>query len=105
VKPLWEALYAADVDVVLNGHDHNYQRFVPQDPNGKADPQRGIREFVVGTGGRSHYSILGPIANSEVYNDETYGVLKLTLRPESYEWRFIPVEGETFTDSGSAGCH
>ena len=105
VKPLWEALYAAGVDVVLNGHDHNYQRFAPQDPNGKADPQRGIREFVVGTGGRSHYSILGPIANSEVYNDETYGVLKLTLRPESYEWRFIPVEGETFADFGSAGCH
>jgi hypothetical protein len=105
VKPLWEALYAANVDVVLNGHDHNYQRFAPQDPNGKADPQGGIREFVVGTGGRSHYSILGPIANSEVYNDETYGVLKLTLRPESYEWRFIPVESETFTDSGSAGCH
>jgi acid phosphatase type 7 len=105
VKPLWEALHAADADVVLNGHDHNYQRFAPQDPNGKADPERGLREFVVGTGGRSHYSILGPIANSEVYNDETYGVLKLTLRPESYEWRFIPVEGETFTDSGSAGCH
>ena len=105
VKPLWEDLYDADVDVVLNGHDHNYQRFAPQDPNGKADPQRGIREFVVGTGGRSHYSILGPIANSEVYNDETYGVLKLTLRPESYEWRFLPVEGETFTDSGSARCH
>jgi hypothetical protein len=105
VKPLWEALYAADADVVLNGHDHNYQRFAPQDPNGKADPQRGIREFVVGTGGRSHYTILGPIANSEVYNDVTYGVLQLTLRPESYEWRFIPVEGETFTDSGSARCH
>jgi acid phosphatase type 7 len=105
VKPLWEALYAADVDVVLNGHDHNYQRFAPQDPNGKADPERGIREFVVGTGGRSHYSILGPIANSEVYNDETYGVLQLTLNPQSYQWRFIPVEGETFTDSGSARCH
>jgi acid phosphatase type 7 len=105
VKPLWEALYAADADVVLNGHDHNYQRFAPQDPDGNADPQRGIREFVVGTGGRSHYSILGPIANSEVYNDETYGVPKLTPHPEGYEWRFIPVEGETFTDSGSARCH
>jgi acid phosphatase type 7 len=105
VKPLWEALYAADADVVLNGHDHNYQRFAPQDPNGKADPQRGIREFVVGTGGRSHYPILDPIANSEDYNDETYGVLRLTPRPEGYEWRFIPVEGETFTDSGSARCH
>jgi hypothetical protein len=105
VKPLWEALYAADADVVLNGHDHNYQRFAPQDPNGKADPQRGIREFVVGTGGRSHYPILFPIANSEVYNDETYGVLTLTPQPKGYEWRFLPVEGETFTDSGSARCH
>jgi acid phosphatase type 7 len=105
VKPLWEALYAADADVVLNGHDHNYQRFAPQDPDGKADPQRGIREFVVGTGGRSHYQIGEPIANTEVYNDDTYGVLKLTPRPEGYEWRFVPVAGETFTDSGSARCH
>jgi acid phosphatase type 7 len=105
VKPLWEALYAADTDVVLNGHDHNYQRFAPQDPNGKADPQRGIREFVVGTGGRSHYPVLAPIANSEVYNDATYGVLKLTLHPKAYEWRFLPVGGGTFTDSGSARCH
>jgi hypothetical protein len=105
VKPLWEALYAGEADVVLNGHDHNYQRFAPQDPDGKADPQRGIREFVVGTGGRSHYQIGEPIANSELYNDESYGVLRLTLRPEGYEWRFIPVAGETFTDSGSARCH
>jgi len=105
VKPLWDTLYAADADVVLNGHDHNYQRFASQDPNGKADPEGCIREFVVGTGGRSHYSILGPIANSEVYNDETYGVLKLTLHPHSYEWEFVPVEGETFTDSGGARCH
>jgi len=105
VKPLWETLYAAEVDVVLNGHDHNYQRFAPQDPNGRADPEGGMREFVVGTGGRSHYPILGPIANSEIYNDETYGVLKLTLRPEGYQWRFLAVEGETFTDFGSARCH
>src|SRR5919107_2496575 len=105
VKPLWDALYAADADVVLNGHDHNYQRFAPQDPNGKADPEGGIREFVVGTGGRSHYSILGPIANSELYNDETYGVSKLTLRPEGYQWRFITVGGGTFTDSRRGGFH
>jgi len=105
VKPLWEALYAAGADVVLNGHDHNYQRFAPQDPEGRADPERGIREFVVGTGGKSHYTIVDPIANSEVHNDDTYGVLKLTLRPKGYEWRFVPVEGEAFTDSGSARCH
>jgi acid phosphatase type 7 len=105
VERLWEILYAAGVDVVLNGHDHNYQRFAPQDPNGKADPQRGIREFVVGTGGRSLNEISDPIANTEVYNDQTYGVLKLTLHPKKYEWEFVPVEGETFSDSGGARCH
>jgi hypothetical protein len=105
VKPLWEALYAAGADVVLNGHDHNYQRFALQNPDGEADPERGIREFVVGTGGRSHYPILAPIANSEVHNDDTYGVLKLTLRPKGYDWQFVPVEGQTFTDTGSARCH
>jgi len=105
MKPSWEVLYAADADVVLNGHVHNYERFAPQDPEGRADPERGIREFVVGTGGKSHYPIVAPIANSEVHNDETYGVLKLTLHPHSYEWQFVPVEGESFTDSGSARCH
>jgi acid phosphatase type 7 len=105
LEPLWEALYAGGADVVLSGHEHNYERFSPQEPNGKADPQRGIREFVVGTGGKKHYPILEPIANSEVHNDETYGVLKLTLNPKSYEWSFVPVEGETFSDSGGAQCH
>jgi hypothetical protein len=105
VKPLWDALYAAGVDVVLSGHEHNYERFAPQDPNGRADPQRGIREFVVGTGGESHYPIFETIANSEVHNDNTYGVLKLTLHPKGYEWRFVPAGGGTFTDSGSGLCH
>jgi acid phosphatase type 7 len=91
--------------VVLNGHDHNYQRFGPQDPNGKADPEDGIRQFVVGTGGRGHYPILAPIANTEVYNDDTYGVLELTLHQKRYEWEFVPVEGQSFSDSGSARCH
>jgi hypothetical protein len=90
---------------VLNGHDHNYQRFAPQDPEGRADPEDGIRQFVVGTGGKSLYQISQPIANTEVYNDDTYGVLDLTLRPKSYEWRFVPVKGETFSDSGSTRCH
>jgi hypothetical protein len=106
LEPLWEALYEGGADVVLSGHEHNYERFAPQDPNGRADPQRGIREFVVGTGGGgSHYPILDLIANSEVHNDESYGVLKLTLHPKSYEWRFVPVEGESFTDSGEGRCH
>ena len=105
VKPLWETLYEAGADVVLSGHEHNYERFAPQDPDGVADPERGIREFVVGTGGVSHYPILDPIANSKVHNDDTYGVLKLTLRSEGYDWRFVPVEGARFTDFGSARCH
>jgi hypothetical protein len=106
VKPLWEALYEAGADVVLSGHTHNYERFAPQDPDGEADPERGIRAFVVGTGGgESPHPIGDPIANSEVHNDETNGVLKLTLHAEGYEWRFVPVEGETFSDSGNARCH
>ena len=105
VKPLWEALYSAGADVVLNGHDHNYQRFAPQDPDGRADPDRGIREFVVGTGGASHYPIEGPIANAQIYNDDTFGVLKLTLNETSYDWKFVPVAGRSFTDSGTTNCH
>jgi acid phosphatase type 7 len=105
MERLWEVFYAGGVDVVLNGHDHNYQRFAPQDPQGRADPEDGIRECVVGTGGRSNYQISQPIVNTEVYNDDTYGVLELTLHPKSYEWEFVPVEGESFTDSGAAQCH
>jgi hypothetical protein len=75
-------------------------------PQGRADPERGIRQFVVGTGGgKGTYPILDPIAHSEVHNDDAYGVLKLTLHPGSYEWRFVPAEGGEFTDSGSARCH
>jgi hypothetical protein len=84
---------------------HNYQRFAPQDPEGRADPEDGIRQFVVGTGGRSLYQIPNPIANTEVYNDDTHGVLELTLQQKRYEWEFVPVEGESFTDSGAAQCH
>jgi len=105
MEPLWEALYEAGAEVVLSGHEHNYERFAPQDPEGRADQKRGIRQFVVGTGGKSHYPIFDPLPNSEVHNDTSYGVLKLTLHPHSYEWQFVPVEGETFTDSGDARCH
>jgi acid phosphatase type 7 len=105
VRPLWEALYEAGADVVLSGHEHNYERFAPQDPSGRADPERGIREFVVGTGGKSHYEIEVPLTNSEVHNAHTYGVLKLTLHPKSYDWLFIPVKGEAFTNSGRGRCH
>ena len=92
--------------MVLSAHEHNYERFSPQDPEGNAEPSLGIRQFVVGTGGgKGTYPIRDPIPHSEVHDDETYGVLKLTLRAESYEWRFVPAEGGAFTDAGSARCH
>ena len=105
MRPIWDALYDGDADVVLNGHDHDYERFAPQTPDGVADPAQGIREFVVGTGGRSLYAFLPPKPNSQVRNVNTYGVLKLTLHPDSYQWKFVPVAGKTFTDSGSGECH
>jgi len=105
VQPFWQALYDLNADVVLVGHDHSYERFAPQTPTGAADSTRGIREFVVGTGGRSHYAIGTVKANSQVYNGDTWGVLKLTLSAVSYAWQFIPVAGGTFTDSGTGTCH
>ena len=104
VQPFWQDLYDYGADVVLAGHEHNYERFAPQDPQGVADPIRGIRQFVIGSGGRSHYGFGSPIANSEVRNGDTYGVLKLTLHSDSYSWEFVPEAGKTFTDSGSAPC-
>jgi acid phosphatase type 7 len=104
-EPLWQALYDQGAEIVLNAHDHNYQRYAPQSPTGAADPN-GIREFVVGTGGKVHYSVnSGPVQNREVANGDTYGVLKLTLHPRSYDWRFEPEAGGNFTDTGSAACH
>jgi acid phosphatase type 7 len=105
IKPLWPDLYAARVAVVINGHDHDYERFAPQDPNGKADGSHGIREFVVGTGGKSHRPFGVPKPNSELRNADTFGVLKLVLRPHGYDWQFIPESGKSFTDSGSDECH
>jgi hypothetical protein len=101
---LWDVLYEYNVDVVLNGHNHLYERFAPQNPQAVADPQ-GIREFTVGTGGGGTlYAYGNPIANSEVINNQTYGVIKLTLHQYSYDWEFIPIAGQTFTDSGSSVC-
>jgi Fibronectin type III domain len=105
MKPSWEALYAADADVVLNGHSHNYERFAPQTPSGVKDSTRGIREFVVGTGGGAFHGFGTVQDNSEVRNSGTFGVLKLTLHPSSYDWKFVPVAGQTFTDSGTGQCH
>lgn len=106
VAPLWQALYEANADVILNGHEHLYERFAPQNPAGAADAARGIRQFTVGTGGRSHYAFNTTIQpNSQVRNGNTYGVLKLTLRAGSYDWQFVPEAGATFTDTGTGNCH
>ena len=105
LKPLWQALYEVHADLVVAAHEHSYERFAPQDPDGRADPERGIREIVAGTGGRNHTPLGAPIANSEVLDDSTFGVLKLALAPGRYTWEFIPVKGANFRDSGSGTCH
>jgi hypothetical protein len=105
VAPFWDALYEFGADLVLGGHAHNYERFAPQTPAGKADPDHGIRQIVVGTGGASHYRFRGARPNSQVRHAGTFGVLKLTLSSTSYEWEFIPEAGRTFRDSGRGSCH
>lgn len=102
---VWDALYKAGVDVIVNGHDHDYERFAPQTPLGVRDAARGIRQFVVGTGGAGLRGFSLPQANSEVRNAQTWGVIKLTLNVGSYSWRFVPVAGQTFSDTGSSPCH
>jgi hypothetical protein len=106
VKPLWELLYHAGADVIINGHDHDYERFAPQDPEGHLDAKHGIREFVVGSGGKNSHRVMGVTQpNSEVRNADTFGVLKLTLHATGYDWEFVPEAGKTFTDTGSGECH
>ena len=105
-KAFWSDLYESGADLVLSGHDHDYERFAPQTPDGVADAARGIREFVVGTGGKGFRSFpAAPEANSEARQADTFGVLKLSLRPSGYGWEFVPEAGGTFADSGSASCH
>jgi hypothetical protein len=103
--PFWTALSAAGADVVLSGHDHHYERFAPLTPGGRVDRRRGIRQFVVGTGGRSHYPTVRRVPGSEVRDWQTFGVLRLTLRPGAYDWQFVPVAGGRFTDAGTGRCH
>ena len=104
-RSFWDALYAAGADVVLAGHDHIYERFAPQTPAGAPDGSRGIREFIVGTGGANHTSLAATAANSEVRDTSTYGVLKLTLHANGYDWAFVPEAGRTSTDTGTTACH
>jgi acid phosphatase type 7 len=105
LSALWQALYDAGAELMLSGHDHSYERFAPQTAAGAADAARGLRQFVVGTGGKSHYPIGTAKPNSEARNGDTYGILKLTLNPTSYSWQFVPEAGKTFTDSGTTNCH
>jgi hypothetical protein len=101
--PFWRVAAASGVDIILTGHDHDYERFAPMDANGNASSV-GVREFVVGTGGRDHTPFRQIQPNSEVRNADTFGVLRLTLHADSYEWAFVPIAGQTFTDKGSGAC-
>jgi acid phosphatase type 7 len=102
--PIWNALYDGNVDLVLNGHDHDYERFARQDRSGVADPVRGIQEIVVGTGGVGANGFGTVQPNSQV-RSTVLGVMQLTLKTTSYDFRFVPVAGQTFTDAGSGTCH
>lgn len=104
VAPFWQALYAAGADVVINGHDHDYERFSPQNPDGVKDGERGIRQFVVGTGGAAIRRFTQDAANSELRVALTHGVIKLTLHSGMYQWSWLPTSGQV-SDSGSQLCH
>ena len=103
-QTLWQILYQAGAELVINGHEHHYERFAEMNADG-AVASPGLREIVVGTGGRNLYDFDSPLPASEVRNDSTYGVLKLTLHPNAYDWEFVPIAGSTFTDTGSTNCH
>ena len=103
--PLWQALHDAGAELVLSGHAQNYERFDPLDAAGRLDRARGIRQFVVGTGGESLQPFRGRVAGSAARSSTTFGVLQLTLHPRGYDWRFVTEQGKRFTDAGSASCH
>lgn len=103
VKLLWQILYEHNVDLVLNGHDHLYERFAPLDPDGKLDEEKGIREFIAGTGGRNLYKVKKVMPNSEVRIDDAFGVLRLNLKEQAYDWQFISITNKVL-DSGNSTC-
>jgi hypothetical protein len=104
VAPFWDQLHAARAELVINGHDHDYERFAPQDPAGNVERPGGLREIVIGTGGTELRSFHAQAANSEFRVAGTWGVLRLTLHPFNYEWEFLPAGGTTFADAGSTPC-
>jgi hypothetical protein len=105
MQPFWQALYDYGAELVLSGGDHVYERFAPQTPGGVLDPAGGVRQWVVGTGGRSHYGFGTIRPWSEVRNNDSFGVLALSLHATSYDWRFVVEAGKTFMDSGNTACH
>jgi acid phosphatase type 7 len=104
VQAIWKILYDARAELVLNGHSHNYERFKEMNASGAA-ASPGLREIIVGTGGASFHSFGSALSTSQVRNSSTYGVLKLTLTSTSYSWKFVPIAGKSFTDSGTTSCH
>jgi hypothetical protein len=104
-RALWTILYEAGAEIVMSGHDHDYERFAPQDPLGRSDPARGIREFVVGTGGAAPYAFARVRENSEMRLSGQFGVLRLTLLGDGYQWEFVTAPGLGISDSGSGRCH
>jgi len=106
MQAMWADLVAADAEIVLSGHSHDYERFAPQDANGNLDASSGVRQFVVGTGGAFFTGFGSTIdPNSQTHQNNTFGVLKLTLRPDAYDWRFVPEAGKSYSDSGTTACH
>jgi hypothetical protein len=104
VRDLWRELYNSGVEIAISGHEHFYERFASQTPDGVVDPDHGMREFVVGTGGAPLAPVLQRVANSEVVLS-SYGILKLTLEPQSYKWEFLSAEAGAVLDSGVGSCH
>ena len=104
MQDIWRALYDLRVDVAISGHDHLYERFAPQDPAGNSDPDRGVRQFVAGTGGAPMHQFGAVRPNSEAQGFD-WGVLKLTLHTDHYQWEFVPAAGAAYHDAGTSSCH
>ncbi len=105
VLPFWQALYDYNAEIILNGDHHIFEVYAPQNPNLKPDPEHGLTQFIVGTGGASHYPFVGIKPNSLIHDNTTYGILKFKLFSDRYEWEFIPTQPDGFTASGEGVCH
>jgi len=104
IQAMWALLQKHGVSVVVSGHEHIYERFVPMNAQGEVDPVHGMRSFVVGTGGAKLYPLVQHHPMSEIADDQTWGVLKMTLQATGYAWEFLPVAGQALRDAGSAQC-